>query len=304
MTKLKKAYRTQYHRTFTPLAQVVFDGGNLQAVKISDLQIIIDPLQMIEEGSKGQRDTIYKKTKAKFLSHYIYAQNSLTHEFNDLRIKPVPHQLLALKKSITSPHGGNLLFADDVGLGKTIEAGLVIQDIISRIGKEIARVLIMCPAGLKWQWYEEMKDKFGLDFNIWKWHTTGGAEAFSGSFHGQNKLIASYHGMVVGTMEEAILRMMETYDLVVIDECHKFSNDATQWWELTRDMREKNKVGQILLLSATPHSGDRNRFLNLLHLLDSREFPKGTSTQDSLKRVTTQSIIENYIYRNDKLQCY
>lgn len=282
------------------VAQVVFSGGNFQTVKVTDLQIIIDPLQMIEEGSKGERDTIHR-TKAKFLAHYIYAQNSLTNEFYDFRITPVPHQLLALKKAITSANGGNLLFADDVGLGKTIEAGLVIQNTIRRIGEDRARVLIMCPAGLKWQWYEEMQEKFGLNFNVWKSHTVAGAEAFSGSFHGKNRLIASYHGMVVGDMEEAILRMMENYDLVVIDECHKFSNDATQWWQLTRDMRENHKVGQLLLLSATPHSGDRYRFLNLLHLLDSEVFPKGGSTQESLIKVTNQKIIESYVYRNDKL---
>ncbi|GAB2540969.1 helicase-related protein [Rufibacter soli] len=281
-------------------AQVVFTGGNFQTVKCSDLNMVVDPLQMIEEGSSGERDTIHR-TKAKFLAHYLYAQNSLTNEFYDFRIKPVPHQLLALKKSITSPNGGNLLFADDVGLGKTIEAGLVIQNTIRRIGEDKARVLIMCPAGLKWQWYEEMKDKFGLSFEVWKWHTTGGAEAFSGSFHGKNRMIASYHGMVVGDTEEAILRMMEAYDLVVIDECHKFSNDATQWWKLTRDMRANHKVGQLLLLSATPHSGDRSRFLNLLHLLDKEEFPKGTDTQESLKKVASQAIIQNYVYRNDKL---
>ncbi len=64
------------------VAQVVFSGGNFQTVKVTDLQIIIDPLQMIEEGSKGERDTIHR-TKAKFLAHYIYAQNSLTNEFYD-----------------------------------------------------------------------------------------------------------------------------------------------------------------------------------------------------------------------------
>lgn len=281
-------------------AQVVFSGSNLQTVQISDLQLVIDPLQMMQDGELGPRDTIHR-TKSKFLAHYLYAQNSLTNEFYDFRIKPVPHQLLALKKAITSPHGGNLLFADDVGLGKTIEAGLVIQNVIRRIGDDKARVLIMCPAGLKWQWYEEMQEKFGLNFNVWKWHTQGGAEAFSGSFHGQNRLIASYHGMVVGDMEEAILRVMEQYDLVVIDECHKFSNDNTEWWKFTRDMRSNHKGGQLLLLSATPHSGDRYRFLNLLHLLDSNIFPKGGDTQDSLKKVTNSKIIESYVYRNDKL---
>lgn len=283
-----------------PAAQVVFTGSNLQTVQISDLHLVIDPIQMMQEGELGPQDNIHR-TKSKFLAHYLFAQNSLTNEFYDFRIKPVPHQLLALKKAITSPHGGNLLFADDVGLGKTIEAGLVIQNVLRRIGEEKARILIMCPAGLKWQWYDEMKDKFGLDFNVWKSHTQMGAEAFSGSFHGQNRLIASYHGMVVGDMEEAILRVIEQYDLIVVDECHKFSNDSTQWWQFTRDLRATNKVGQLLLLSATPHSGDRLRFLNLLHLLDSNVFPKGGDTQESLKKVTDSKIIESYVYRNDKL---
>ncbi len=281
-------------------AQVVFNGSNLQTVQISDLQLVINPMQMLQEGNLGEKDTIHR-TKAKFLAHYIYAQNSLTNEFYDFRIKPVPHQLLALKKAITSPHGGNLLFADDVGLGKTIEAGLVIQNVIRRIGEDKARILIMSPAGLKWQWYEEMKDKFGLNFNIWKWDTHSGAEAFTGSFHGQNRLIASYHGMVVGEMDKDILEMIEQYDLVVIDECHRFSNDSTQGWQFTRDMRINNKAGQLLLLSATPHSGDRTRFLNLLHLLDSATFPKGAQTQSSLNKVIDPLVIEKYVYRNDKL---
>lgn len=282
-----------------PATQVVF-GSNLQTVQLADLELVVDPIQLLEEGSAGPRDNVHR-TKAKFLAHYLYAQNSLTNEFYDFRIKPVPHQLLALKKAITTSNGGNLLFADDVGLGKTIEAGLVIQNTIRRIGEDKARVLIMCPAGLKWQWYDELREKFGLNFNVWKWHTTYGAEAFSGSFHGQNRLIASYHGMIVGDMEEAIVRIMESYDLVVIDECHKFSNDATQWWQMVRDMRESLKIGQLLLLSATPHSGDRYRFLNLLHLLDRETFPKGGEVKSSLEKVTEPKVIEEYVYRNDKL---
>lgn len=281
-------------------ARVIF-GSELQVVRLIDLQLVIDPLNKLADGERTERDTIHR-TKSKFLANYLYAQNRLTNEFYDFRIKPVPHQLLALKKAITSSRGGNLLFADDVGLGKTIEAGLVIQNLIRRIGEDKARVLIMCPAGLKWQWYEEMRDKFGLDFNIWKVHTIRGVEAFSGNTHGQRRLIASYHGMIQGETEVAIERIIESYDLVVIDECHKFSNDATQWWQMARSMRENNRASQLLLLSATPHSGDRARFLNLLHLLDSDEFPKGTSTNDSLGKIAARpDIIEEFVYRNDKL---
>jgi|GEM_PF-3295865 len=281
-------------------ARVIF-GSDLQLVRLIDLSIVTDPLKKLADGERMERDTIHR-TKSKFLANYLYAQNRLTNEFYDFRIKPVPHQLLALKKAITSPRGGNLLFADDVGLGKTIEAGLVIQNLIRRIGEDKARVLIMCPAGLKWQWFEEMRDKFGLGFDIWKVTTIKGVEAFSGNTHGKRLLIASYHGMVQGETEVAIERIIESYDLVVIDECHKFSNDATQWWQMARSMRENNRASQLLLLSATPHSGDRSRFLNLLHLLDKDEFPKGTNTNESLEKIATRpEIIEEFVYRNDKL---
>jgi superfamily II DNA or RNA helicase len=283
-----------------PNIGVLFGGSNFQFVPASDLQFLIDPLERLANGTFTPRDTV-PRTKAKFLAHYLHAQNSLTNEFYDFRIKPVPHQLLALKRAVTSRNGGNLLLADDVGLGKTIEAGLIIQNLVRRRGEDKARVLVMCPAGLKWQWYEEMRDKFGLQFNIWKLHTVGGAEAFSGGFHGHNRLIASYHGMTVGEMENAILRAIEKYDLVIIDECHRFANEATQWWQLARDLREQNKVGQLLLLSATPHSGDQYKFLNLLHLLDRETFAKGHGTQESLRKLDNNLLVTEYVYRNDKL---
>jgi SNF2 family DNA or RNA helicase len=281
-------------------ARVIF-GTEVYVVRVIDLTLVSDPLKRLADGERSASDSLHR-VKGKFLANYLFAQNRLTNEFYDFRIKPVPHQLLALKKAITSSRGGNLLFADDVGLGKTIEAGLVIQNLIRRIGEDKARVLIMCPAGLKWQWYEEMRDKFGLDFNIWKVHTTKGAEAFGSSTHGQRRLIASYHGMTHGEAEIAIERIIDSYDLVVIDECHRFSNDATQGWQLTRSMRDNNRVSQLLLLSATPHSGDRSRFLNLLHLLDKDEFPKGTNTNESLEKIASYpEIIEEFVYRNDKL---
>ena len=282
-------------------ARVIF-GSEVQVVQIIDLHLITDPLQKITDGERSDRDTIHR-TKSKFLANYLYAQNRLTNEFYDFRIKPVPHQLLALKKAITSPRGGNS-FLPMMSFGKNTlrRQGLSSKTSFDELEKIEARVLIMCPAGLKWQWFEEMRDKFGLNFDIWKVTTFKGVEAFSGNIHGKRLLIASYHGMIQGETEVAIERILEAYDLVVIDECHKFSNDATQWWQMARSMRENNQASQLLLLSATPHSGDRTKFLNLLHLLDKEEFPKGTNTNESLAKIAARpDIIEEFVYRNDKL---
>jgi len=109
-----------------PVAGVLFGDSNFVSVKLMDLKLLLNPIQKLKDKAFTERDNIHR-VKAKFLAYYIFSQNSLTNEFDDVRIKPVPHQLLALKKAITSPTGGNLLFADDVGLGKTIEAGLVIS---------------------------------------------------------------------------------------------------------------------------------------------------------------------------------
>ena len=275
-------------------ARVVF-GDNILVVKLADLVRVVDPLSLLAAG----QGTALAKVKARFLGHYLYAQNCLTGEFEDYRIRPVPHQLLALKKFITSESGGNLLLADDVGLGKTIEAGLIIKDVVRRLGDK-ARVLILVPASLKSQWLLELREKFGLNFRVWKYDTIVGAEAFSNGSQGCNLLIASYFAAVVGDMEEAILRHMAAYDLVIVDECHRAANETVQLWKLLRDMRRDSKIGQLLLLSATPHSGDRNKFTNLLHLLDQTRFP--TSDRPlALERISQPEILQQYVYRNDKL---
>lgn len=74
-----------------------------------------------------------------------------------------PYQLTPLKRALASPRA-NLLLADDVGLGKTIEAGLVIQELLLR--HRARTVIVVCPAGLAFKWQDEMQEKFGLDFTV------------------------------------------------------------------------------------------------------------------------------------------
>jgi superfamily II DNA or RNA helicase len=275
-------------------ARVIFNDVAV-VVKLADLTRVVDPLTLLASG----QGAALAKVKARFLGNYLYAQNCLTGEFEDYRIRPVPHQLLALKKFISAESDGNLLLADDVGLGKTIEAGLIIKDVVRRLGDK-ARVLILVPASLKAQWLLELREKFGLNFRVWKHDTIPGAEAFSNGSQGCNLLIASYFAAVVGDMEDAIMRHMAPYDLVIVDECHRASNDAVQLWKLLRDMRKAEKINKLLLLSATPHSGDRNKFINLLHLLDQARFPTNDRPL-AHERISQPEILQEFVYRNDKL---
>lgn len=281
-------------------ANVQFEKNTI-IIPISELEHSSDPIDSLIRGETPERNAFWR-VQTKLLSSYIEAQNSVTSEFYNFKIKPLPHQFVALKRVIESTKGGNMLFADDVGLGKTIEAGLVINHIYQK-KKGKARILILVPAGLKWQWREELQTKFGIFFNIWGYDTDPGPIAFSNKMGGVNLLIASQQRAVNGINEDLILEQVEKYHLVVIDECHRLSNSDTQLFRFIRDLNKKNFIDQTLMLSATPHFGVQERFLNILHLLDmdGLKISKEKEKYQSLENISRRDFLKQYIYRNDKL---
>ncbi len=281
-------------------ANVQFEKNTI-IIPISELEPSTDPIDSLRRGETPERNG-YWRVQTKFLASYIEAQNSVTSEFYNFKIKPLPHQFVALKRVIESTKGGNMLFADDVGLGKTIEAGLVINHIYQK-KKGKARILILVPAGLKWQWREELQTKFGIFFNIWGYDTDPGSIAFSNKMGGVNLLIASQQRVVNGINEDLILEQVEKYDLVVIDECHRLSNSDTQLFRFIRDLNKDNFIIQTLMLSATPHFGIQERFLNILHLLDmdGLKISRDKDREQSLDNIQKREFLKQYIYRNDKL---
>jgi len=283
-----------------------FEKDEVVNVNSEDLELVVEPIQMLRNGTPDPDDDYYK-VKAKFLANYLYSQNFFTGEFNDVRIDAVPHQLLALQKVLTSKHGGNMLFADDVGLGKTIEACLVIDHIMTK--NKNPRILLLIPAGLKLQWKNELWEKFGYEFSIWNDETNGTLAAFG---KGQGKvdlLIVSQQRLArkeyivnEGVVYKRILiDIIEPYDLIVVDECHRASGNENLLNRLINEIKLKKAVKQILLLSATPHSGDNERFISLLNILDDKEFPRGYKKNESMEKINDSKLISEYIYRNDKL---
>lgn len=187
----------------------------------------------------------------------------------------------------------NLLIADDVGLGKTIEAGLVVQEMILR--HRVRSVLIVCPSSLQVQWKEEMRDKFGLDFRIID------SEAISQLRRKRGihvnpwthfpRLITSVDFL---KRERQLRTFRETlpagdqptfpraYDLLIVDEAHnvapsgrgKYATDSMR----TQAIRSvAAHFEHKLFLSATPHNGYRESFAALLELLDSQRFARAVT---------------------------
>ena len=192
-------------------------------------------------------------------------------------------QLVPLLKALRMPRV-NLLIADDVGLGKTIEAGLILSELLLR--RRIQRVLILTPASLRLQWRDEMWEKFSLPFDLvdraetHALHRRLGMDA--NPWRSFSRIIASYHYLRQEDVLEQFLAACRTpegsphlpWDLLIVDECHNlmpspFGDDS----DLCRMLRLlAPQFEHRLFLSATPHNGHTRSFTGLLEILDPVRF--------------------------------
>lgn len=204
----------------------------------------------------------------------------------------------------------NLLIADDVGLGKTIEAGLVVQEMIVR--HRVRTVLIVCPASLQVKWRNEMHEKFGLEFRIVDTEFVKLLRRERGihanPWSSFPRLITSIDWMKSGDglrLIKDILPVHTTYprkfDILIIDEAHNIAPSAASRYALpsqrTRLVRTiAPHFEHRLFLSATPHTGDRVSFTSLLELLDDQRFARGVMPDDkALQRVMVRRLKDDLV---------
>lgn len=184
------------------------------------------------------------------------------------RIDPLPHQLEAVYGVLLKRPRIRFLLADDPGAGKTVMAGLLLKEL--RYRRLLDRVLIVTPANLTDQWRREMRDKFGEDFAVLNRDVAGLA-------YGENPW--QRQRMVVTSMDFAkrephLGALRETHwDLVIVDESHRLS--ASRYGDdIKRSQRYRlgevlsQNCDHLLLLTATPHQGDDEKFRLLLDLLE------------------------------------
>lgn len=224
------------------------------------------------------------------------------------------YQLEPLRRALQAPRT-NLLLADDVGLGKTIEAGLVIQELLLR--HRARSVVVLCPPSLSLKWQDEMRDKFGLDFVI----VNSERMAELRRSHGLNanpfrmfpRVIVSM-AWLRSTRAQRLLRDIYSdvddsrsarryaFDALVVDEAHHVApaSPATvgrnrgyavdsQRTIYTRELAERCE--HRLFLSATPHNGHTESFTALLEMIDNRRFSRGADLdEEALKDVTVRRL--------------
>jgi SNF2 family DNA or RNA helicase len=210
---------------------------------------------------------------------------------NNFNIIPLPHQILTVNR-VLEDHFPRFLIADEVGLGKTIEAGLVFEEL--KLRGEVKRILILCPAGLTNQWKDELKTKFNEDFLIMN------RESFHGLsyVYGENNIwlehsqvIASIDFIKPKTIKESLSDKTKqnrlnhnknvfdnlvngNWDIVIIDEAHNLTKniDGFETAKYKAGDALASNTPMLLLLTATPHQGKTTRFRHLLELIDPIKF--------------------------------
>jgi hypothetical protein len=187
-------------------------------------------------------------------------------------VMPEPYQLYPVLKALEMPRV-SLLLADDVGLGKTIEAGLIARELLDR--GEIERLTVICPPHLCEQWQAELASKFLIDTEVVRTGTAGRLER--GLPAGQ-VLFDVYPFTVVSLDYIKSERRRDDFiracpELVIVEEAHTCvggtGTSRHLRYRLLRDLAN-TPHRHMLLLTATPHSGDEEAFHNLLGLLDTR----------------------------------
>ncbi|WP_084171133.1 SNF2-related protein [Alicyclobacillus contaminans] len=180
----------------------------------------------------------------------------LARDFDELLVlehirgfTPLPHQVETARRVMQELHGRAIL-ADEVGLGKTIEAGLIMKEYLLR---GLARkILVLVPASLVLQWTRELNDKFRIPAyaqrNEWNWTQ---ADVVVGSLDTAKR---EPHRSAVLEVE---------WDLVVVDEAHKLKNNRTKNWQMVNQIPNK----YMLLLTATPMQNDLKELHTLITLL-------------------------------------
>ncbi|MDF0682437.1 MAG: SNF2-related protein, partial [Candidatus Nitrosocosmicus sp.] len=217
----------------------------------------------------------------------------LEHEFSSpfhAAIEIEDYQLEPLYRTIKMPRV-NLLLADDVGLGKTIETGLVIQELLAR--KRVKRVLVLCPSSLQIKWQEEMESKFQLPFiiinraEIQKLRKEYGIHV--NPWNSFPRLITSFDFLkreqplslfMQSLQKRELSNPIKDWDLLIVDEAHNIAPSGSKNYVQDSD-RTKLLMSIIdnfenrIFLTATPHNGYTESFTALLELIDPLRFSRG-----------------------------
>lgn len=222
--------------------------------------------------------------------------------FGNINFVPRAYQLapllLALKLDTI-----RLLIADDVGIGKTIEAGLIVRELLDR--GETERFTVICPPHLCEQWQRELSEKFSIEAEVVR---TGTVARLERDLRPDESIFEVYPHTIVSLdyiksdrRRDEFLRVCPNF--VVVDEAHTCvssnTNTRHQRYRLLKSLAESEPGRNMLFLTATPHSGDETAFHNLLGLLDTKflQLADHPTTKDDERQALRSELANHLVQR-------
>ena len=286
------------HHTRHGNGRVVVDMGTTFVVRFGAVieQVPSDEITVLPSlQSALENGTVSEPTDALIRAQAL-AIGSINDQwgvFSRSRVRLLPHQLWVCRK-VNQEWPFRWLVADDVGLGKTIECGLVLMPLIA--SGRVRRVLILTPAKLAPQWQFRLKDMFNIRLQRY----VAEADTERGDFWGTaSMVVASFHTLR-DDRRGARKRLLETdpWDLVVVDEAHHLNVDEnsgrTLAYNLVSELDKRGKVDSLLFFTGTPHRGKDYGFFGLMHLLRPDLFDPDS------KRGMQLSDLSKVMIRNNK----
>lgn len=265
-------------------------GGPVRRVPMGELHPVAEPGAAVGVGALMPAPLFIATLAAHQLQALMTQQGVLSAA--NFRVTPLPHQVLAVDFVLGCVRP-RVMIADEVGLGKTIEAAMVYEEL--KLRRQAKRCLVIAPAGLTRQWQDEFTQKFGEQFVV---HGSTMMAALR-ELHGQEANLWAVNDQVITSLDFVKPQRMRPdlspaererreahnrhifqdivgagWDVVIFDEAHKLSKqaDGTETARYRVGEALAPAVPVFLLLTATPHQGDAGRFLHLLNLLDSYGF--------------------------------
>lgn len=261
----------------------VFDSATGQVYKATEEQL-----------NKGGSAVQYDENYLRYVTLLAKIKNETAGGFLSALssgIIPLPHQLHVLNRAMET-NNIRYILADEVGLGKTIEAGMIIKELKSR--GLVQRVLVVCPTGLVTQWASEMQEKFHEKFQVIlpSDYDTIRRLTDADDVYGQFDQVISPMDSIkpiekhAGWTDERVEKYNEEriysiinsgWDLIIIDEAHRVAGSSGEVARYKLGHLLSQASPYLLLLSATPHNGKTEPFLRLVRLLDEEAFPNAKS---------------------------
>jgi len=255
------------------LLQVAFPSGTVWIHPEELAKLPEGPAERLAAGDVGHLEPFGLRLQSLYLKH-AYRYDPLTG-LSSARIEPQLHQVFVAHR-VTQKLQPRMILADEVGLGKTIEAGLVIKELRAR--QLVNRVLIIVPASLQLQWQSELRSKFNEDFEV----LDGAALQYLGR-GGANPWMARPNvicSLPFASSPKRAEQIIEAeWDLVIFDEAHRVRRSlqgasktrTTQAYRLADELKEL--VNGLLLLTATPMQVHPFELYSLIELVEPGLFP-------------------------------